>query len=133
MQVRVVELVRIRGNAGHQIAVGRQVVDEPDLQGLAGLHAQRRGQPAFVAAQVEAKAADVAIGVGATQAGAQLSVRRAAGFGLDQRLVHRGHNRQVRHTEFGHVGVRAAALPQRCTPAQCQRADRQAGLQQTAP
>src|SRR5439155_5896876 len=73
MEVRVVELVRIGGNAGHSIAVGRQVVDEPDLQGLAGLHAQRRGQPAFVAAQVEAKAADVAIGVGAAQAGAQLA------------------------------------------------------------
>jgi hypothetical protein len=133
MQVRVVELVRIRGDGGREIAVGRQVVDEPDLQGLTRLHAQRRGKPAFVAAQVEAKAADVAIGIGTTQAGAQLSVRRAAGLRLDQRLIHRRRNRQVRHTEFGHVGVRAAALSQRSALAQCQRADRQTGLQQAAP
>ena len=66
MEVRVVELVRMRGVAGQDIAVGRQVVDEPDLQGLARLHAQRRPQPAFVSAQVEARAADVAIGVSAS-------------------------------------------------------------------
>ena len=70
MQVRVVELVWMRGIAGRDIAVGRQVVDEPDFQGLAGLHAQCRGQPTFVGAQVEAHAADVAIGVSASQAGA---------------------------------------------------------------
>ena len=44
VKVRVVELVRMRGVAGHEIAVGRQVVNQPDLQGLAGLHAQRRGR-----------------------------------------------------------------------------------------
>ena len=62
--------------AGQDIAVGRQVVDKPNLQGLARLHAQRRTQPAFVSAQVEACAADVAIGVGAAQAGAEHTVRR---------------------------------------------------------
>jgi TolB-like protein len=54
---------------------------------------------------------------------------------LDQRLVHRRHNRQLRHAEFGHVGVRAAVgvrvagLPERSALALCQRTDRQAGLQ----
>ena len=70
------------GLPGEEIAVGRQVVYEPDLQGLAGLHAQCRPQPAFVSAQVEAHAADVAIGVGASQAGAEHTVRRAADLGL---------------------------------------------------
>jgi hypothetical protein len=133
MEVRVVELVRMRGFAGHDIPVGRQVVDEPDLQGLARLHAQRRAQPAFVSAQVEADAADVAIGIGAAQAGAEHAVEGAADLGLDQRLVHRRHNRQLRRARFGHVGVRAARLPQRSALAQCQRADRQAGLQHAAP
>jgi hypothetical protein len=116
------------GVAGQDIAVGRQVVDKPNLQGLARLHAQRRTQPAFVSAQVEACAADIAIGVGAAQAGAEHTIRRAADLGLDQRLVHCRHNRQLCHAEFGHVGVRAAGLPQRSALAQCQRADRQAGL-----
>jgi hypothetical protein len=123
----------MRGVAGQYIPVGRQVVDEPDLQGLARLHAQRRTQPAFVAAQVEAHAADVAVGVGAAQAGAEHAVDGAADLGLDQRLVHRRYNRQLRRAEFRHVGVRAAGLPQRSALAQCQRADRQAGLQQAAP
>ena len=78
MEVRVVELVRTRGVAREEIAVWRQVVYQPNLQGFAGLHAQRRPQPAFVSAQVEAHAADVAIGVGASQAGAEHAVRRAA-------------------------------------------------------
>ncbi len=133
MEVRVVELVRMRGFAGHDIPVGRQVVDEPDLQGLARLHAQRRAQPAFVSAEVEARAADVAIGIGAAQAGAEHTVDGAADPGLDQWLVHRRHNRQLRHAEFGRVGVRAAGLTQRSARGQCQRADRQAGLQQAAP
>src|SRR5262249_26301600 len=68
---RVVELMRMRGVAGQHIPVGREVVGESDLQGFARLHAQRRDQPAFVAAQVEAHAADVAIGVAAAQAGAE--------------------------------------------------------------
>ena len=50
MEVRVVELVRMRGVAGEEIAVGRQVVYQPYLQRFAGLHAQRRPQPAFVSA-----------------------------------------------------------------------------------
>jgi hypothetical protein len=114
------------------IPVGRQVVDEPHLQGFPRLHAQRRAQPAFVTAQVEAHAADVAIGVGAAQAGAEHAVDGAADLGLDHRLVHRRHNRRLRHPEFVHVDVRAVGLPQRSAPAQCQRADRQAGLQQAA-
>jgi len=73
------------------------------------------------------------IGVGASQAGVEHTVRRAADLGLDQGLVHRRHNRQGRHADFGHVSVRAAGLPQRSAPAQCQRANRQAGLQQAAP
>ena len=127
-----VELVRMRGVAGQYVAVGRHVVDELDLQGLARVHAQRRAQPAFVSAQVEARAADIAIGIGAAQAGAEHTVDGAADPGLDQWLVHRRHNRQLRHAEFGHVGVRAAGLPERSALAQCQRADRQAGLQQAA-
>jgi hypothetical protein len=119
MEVRVVELVRTRGVAGEEIAVWRQVVYQPNLQGFARLHAQRRPQRAFVSAQVEAHAADVAIGVGASQAGAEHTVRRAADLGLDQGLVHRRHNRQGRHADFGHVSVRAAGLPQRSAPAQC--------------
>jgi hypothetical protein len=125
MQVRVVELVWMRGIAGRDIAVGRQVADEPDFQGLAGLHAQCRGQPAFVGAEVEAHAADVAIGVSASQAGAEHAVRRAADLGLDERLVHGRRNRQVRHAEFGHVGVCIVGLPQRSTLPQRQRAERQ--------
>jgi hypothetical protein len=35
MEVRVVELVRMRGVAGQYIPVGRQIVDEPDLQHVA--------------------------------------------------------------------------------------------------
>jgi hypothetical protein len=70
--------------------------------------------------------------VGAAQAGAEHTIRRAADLGLDQRLVHRRHNRQLCHAEFGHVGVRAAGLPQRSALAQCQRANRQAGLQKAA-
>jgi hypothetical protein len=50
MEVPVVELVRMRGVAGEEIAVGRQVVYQPYLQRFAGLHAQRRPQPAFVSA-----------------------------------------------------------------------------------
>jgi hypothetical protein len=57
------------------------------FRGLARLHAQRRTQPAFVSAQVEARATDVAIGVGAAQAGAEHTVRRTAALGLDQRLA----------------------------------------------
>jgi hypothetical protein len=71
--------------------------------------------------------------------GAEHTVGGTAELGLDQRLVHRRHNRQLRHAEFGHVGVhaavgvRVAGLPERSAPAQRQRADRQAGLQQAAP
>ena len=135
MQVRIVELVRMRGVAGQDIAVGRQVIDEPDLQRFARLHAQRRPQPAFVSAQVEAHAADVAIGVYATQTSAEHAIHRAANLGLDQRLVHRRHHRRRRHAELGHVhmSVRATGLPERSALAQCQRAKRQAGLQQAAP
>ena len=67
--------------------------------------------------------------MGAAQTGANHTVGGTADLRLDQRLVHRRHNRQLRHAEFGHVGVRAAGLPQRSALAQCQRADRQAGLQ----
>jgi len=79
--------------------------------------------------------ADVAIGVGASQAGTEHPIRRAADLGLDERLVHRRHNRQLRHAEFGHVGVRvrAVGLPQRSALAQCQRANRQTALQQASP
>ncbi len=112
VEVRVVELVRKRGVGGQDIAVGRQVVDEADLERLARLHAQRRAQPALVRAQVEAKAADVAIGVGAAQAGAEHAVRRAPDLGLDQRLVHRRHDRRRGDAELGHVGVRADGLRQ---------------------
>ena len=42
--------------------------------------------------------------------------------------------RQLRQAELGHVmDVRAAGLPERSAPAQCQRANRQAGLQHAAP
>jgi hypothetical protein len=61
------------------------------------------------------------------------AVDGATDLGLDQRLVHGRDNRQLRHAEFGHVDVRAAGLSQRDALAQCQRADRQAGLQQAAP
>ena len=44
-----------------------------------------------------------------------------------------GTTGSLRHAELGHVGVRAAGLPKRSALAQCQRADRQAGLQQAAP
>jgi hypothetical protein len=77
------------------------------------------------------------IGIGAAQAGVEHAVDGAADLGLDQRLVHRRHDRRLRHAELGHVGVRAAGLPQRSPRAQRQRADRQAlqqaGLQQAAP
>jgi hypothetical protein len=95
--------------------------------------AQRRSEPAFVGAYVEAHAADVAIGVSASQAGAKHAVRRAADLGLDERLVHGRHNRQVRHAEFGHMGVRLVGLPQRSTLPQRQRAERQARLQHAPP
>ena len=100
-----------------------------------GFHAQRRPQSAFVSAQVEAHAADVAIGISAPQAGAEHSIHRAANLGLDQGLVHRQYRRQRRHAEFGHVQVNvcAAGLPERNALSQCQRAKRQTGLQQAPP
>jgi hypothetical protein len=39
VEVRVVELVRAGEVLGRHVAIGRQVVDHPDLQRLAGLHA----------------------------------------------------------------------------------------------
>ena len=120
MEIRAVELVRIRGEAGLDVAVGRHVVGKPDLQRLARLHAQ-----------VEAKAADVAIGVGAAQLGAEHPVGRAADFRLDQRLVHGRRSRRVRQAGIGHVVVvRAVGLPQRSASTESQSADRQAGPQQ---
>jgi hypothetical protein len=134
MEIRVVVLMRKRRIGRPQVAVGRQVVDEANLQGFARLQAQGRRQAALVGPQIEPHAADVAIGVGAAQAGAEHAVRRAPGLGLDQRLVHRRHDCRLRDAELGHVvGVRAAGLSQCRALAQGQRADRQAGLQQAAP
>ena len=123
VEVRVVELVRIRGVAGHVVAIGREVVDETNFQCLARLHAQRRSwRPAFVAAQIEAFALDMAIGVGAAQAGAEQAIRRLAHLGLDQRLIHRWYDRRLRKAEIGaHTGMSFHELAQRSAPAQSQR------------
>ena len=115
MEVRVVELVRVRGIGGHVIAVGWEVVDETNLQCFARLHAQRGSwRAALVTAQIEALAPDVAIGVGAAQAGAEHAVRRPTRLRLDQRLIHRRHDRRLRKAEIAtHIGMGSHGLAQR--------------------
>ena len=133
MEIRVVVLMRKRRVGRRQVAVGRQVVDEPDLERFARFHAQGRRQAALVGPQIETHAADVAIGIGAAQAGAEHAVRRAADLGLDQRLVHRRHDRHRRDAELGHVGVRAGGLRQGEARRERGGAEYQAAVQQATP
>ena len=100
MEIRVVVLMRKRRVGRRQVAVGRQVVGEPDLHGFARLQTQGGRQATLVGAQIETHAADVAIGKGAAQAGAEHAVRRAADLRLDKRLVHRRYDRHARDAEF---------------------------------
>ena len=89
VEVGVVELVRIADVGRQVIAVRRKVVDEFDLEFLARLHAQgRAGAAAFVGADAEADAANLAIGVGAADGGREHPVDGAADLRLGERLVH---------------------------------------------
>ena len=91
VEVRVVELVRYRHVRGHRIAVGRELVGQPDLQRLARFHAQRRPiRRAFVGAHVEPLATDVLVGVPAVKRRLKHAIDRAPHLGFDQGPIHGG-------------------------------------------